>query len=265
MKAGTIEQRVDLGPAGAAPAGACTRSKGRPPFAGSPGLPRKWRAGEIVEGDVRGDVDRIRAQQIGKERHLHRLPLEIVGDVLAHGRRGCRCGKRSSSDTSRPPRAGGLASRVCETRHAEDGEAFLRGPSEGGGASWIRGMGCVCPANGVRVAHSAAGGAVQKPCKDFFQLFCKRLSQGLARPWGQTLARVWRSLPRGQRGDPDVARNEASRVELHGNVFAAPPNSRPVVVVAQERIARLGRERSRKPNCRDRRNRRHPGSPRHWC
>ncbi len=39
---------------------------------------------EVVEGDVRGDVDRVRAQQLAQERVAHRLALEVVDDVLAH-------------------------------------------------------------------------------------------------------------------------------------------------------------------------------------
>ena len=40
--------------------------------------------GEIVEGDVRRDIDEFGHQQFAQERHLHRLALEVVGDVFAH-------------------------------------------------------------------------------------------------------------------------------------------------------------------------------------
>ena len=40
--------------------------------------------GEVVEGDVRRDIDAVGHQQFPQKRHLHRLALEIVGDVFAH-------------------------------------------------------------------------------------------------------------------------------------------------------------------------------------
>ena len=39
---------------------------------------------EVVEGDVRRDIDRIRQQQVAQERVAHRLALEAVDDVFAH-------------------------------------------------------------------------------------------------------------------------------------------------------------------------------------
>jgi hypothetical protein len=39
---------------------------------------------EILEGDVGGDVNRIRTQKIAQETNLHRLALEIVDNMLAH-------------------------------------------------------------------------------------------------------------------------------------------------------------------------------------
>jgi hypothetical protein len=39
---------------------------------------------QVLEGDVALDLDRIRAQQVAQEPHLHGLGLEVVDDELAH-------------------------------------------------------------------------------------------------------------------------------------------------------------------------------------
>jgi hypothetical protein len=39
---------------------------------------------QILEGDVGGNIDRIRAQEIAQEGYAHRFALEIVDDMLAH-------------------------------------------------------------------------------------------------------------------------------------------------------------------------------------
>eukprot|EP01136_Pigoraptor_vietnamica_P043654 Opistho-1_new@19342 len=42
------------------------------------------KGGKVVEGDVRGDVDRVGHQEFAQERNLHRLALEVVSDEFAH-------------------------------------------------------------------------------------------------------------------------------------------------------------------------------------
>ena len=60
-------------------------ASGRPPLVG---IARAAEIGreriEVGEGDVGGDIDRVRAQQVAQERHLHGLALEVVDDELAH-------------------------------------------------------------------------------------------------------------------------------------------------------------------------------------
>ena len=79
---------------------------------------------EILEGDVGGDVDRIRAQQIAQERNLHRLALEIVDDVLAHVARANSVIDRivKPGATLQQIGKGGLA----DPGHAEDGHGLVR-------------------------------------------------------------------------------------------------------------------------------------------
>jgi hypothetical protein len=100
-------------------------SKGRPPLRGIPGLAEEGRKRrEVPEGDVRPDIDRVRPQQVGEERHLHRLALQVVGDVFAHvgGADAVIDGVVEPlplfAHQAREP-------RLAETGHAEDGQAFL--------------------------------------------------------------------------------------------------------------------------------------------
>ena len=80
---------------------------------------------EVVEGDVGGDVDRVRAQQLAQERVAHRLALEVVDDVLAHV-----AGADAEIDRVVEP-VGLLAQHrgdpgLAEARHAEERDPLVR-------------------------------------------------------------------------------------------------------------------------------------------
>ncbi len=54
-----------------------------PTHVGTADLAEERRHGfEVVHADVVGDVDRIAAQEVAQEVHLHRLPLDVVEDRL---------------------------------------------------------------------------------------------------------------------------------------------------------------------------------------
>jgi hypothetical protein len=110
-------------------------SKGRPPLRGIAGLAEKGRKRrEVPEGDVGPDIDRIRPQEVGQERHLHRLTLQVVGDVLAHvgGADAVIDGVVEPlpliAHEAREP-------RLAETRHAEDDRRFSGAESQASGVS----------------------------------------------------------------------------------------------------------------------------------
>ena len=81
---------------------------------------------EVVEGDVRGDVDRVRAQELAQEGVAHRLALEVVDDVLAHV-----AGADAEIDRVVEPvgllaQHGGDAG-LAEARHAEERHPLVAG------------------------------------------------------------------------------------------------------------------------------------------
>ncbi len=121
---GDIAQGRDLGVAVLGLA-ALVFGKGNAALRGVTGLSKiGGEGGQIAEGDVGADVDRVRHQQLPEERVLHRLLLEIVDDVFAHVARtdavidgvlepaivleeGCKC-------------------RLANAGHANDGDGLAR-------------------------------------------------------------------------------------------------------------------------------------------
>ncbi len=78
---------------------------------------------EIVHGDVVADVDRVRAQQLAQERHLHRLLLDVVEDRLVQIARADAVVARIMEPVALAQPRG--QARLAHPGHAEQGDALV--------------------------------------------------------------------------------------------------------------------------------------------
>src|SRR4030066_368562 len=78
---------------------------------------------EIVHGDVVADENRIRAQQLSQERHLHRLLLDVIEDGLVEIARADAivAGIMEPVAAAQPHRQ----ARLADPGHAEEGDALV--------------------------------------------------------------------------------------------------------------------------------------------
>ena len=84
---------------------------------------------QILERDVGADVDRIRAQQLAQEGIAHRLPLEVVDDVLVHVSRADAIVDGVLEPVVLLQQAG--EGRLAHAGHAEKGHGMGRLVAEG--------------------------------------------------------------------------------------------------------------------------------------